>query len=279
MHRNKILIPATIFLAAAMISGCATTGDQLTNTVYHNNRMLRNLEGNLGDSVDLLNSTVADLSQRIDSTDREIRELQGKSEEVNHRLSTMGQQLEQFIQTYYRREGLSPGDMVFGPPEIRSPESDDPMAPSPLDEPTPRPFDESEEALTAVAAYQEAQKTFVDGDYQTALQKFDDFLRRFQDTEYAHNAQFWKAQSFFEMAEQDGDSDRYERAIAEFERLRANFPTSNKVPIAMHNQAAAHLRLGQNSRAIEMLQQLVDNYPVSAPAVRARQRLDELERN
>src|SRR5690554_6150811 len=109
MQRHTILGIAGALALMAVLSGCATTGgSQVENTVYHNNRMLRNLEGTLGQSVTQLNTTVADLSQRVDTTDREMRQLQGQSEELNHKLEAMSRQLDGFIVALSQHIGITP---------------------------------------------------------------------------------------------------------------------------------------------------------------------------
>ncbi|HPX41414.1 MAG TPA: tetratricopeptide repeat protein, partial [Candidatus Hydrogenedentes bacterium] len=72
---------------------------------------------------------------------------------------------------------------------------------------------------------------------------------------------------------------RYDECVSEFEKLRAQHPESPKVPYGMFNQAAAHLKLGQQDRALALLEDLVENYPMTPAAARARSKLEEVKGN
>jgi len=108
--------------------------------------------------------------------------------------------------------------------------------------------------------------------FEEALKLFSDFSARYPDSEIADNAQFWKGECLYNLS-------RYEECIAEFEKLRNDFPDSAKVPYGMFNQAAAHLKLGQQARAFALLEDLVENYPMTPAAARARSKLKEVQGN
>ena len=93
---------------------------------------------------------------------------------------------------------------------------------------------------------------------------------RFPDSPRIDNAQYWKAHCGFKMAD-------YEFAITEFEVLRNRYPRSAKVPIAMHNQAVAYSRLGQNARAEELFQKLIQDFPDDVATEGAREKLKQLQ--
>ncbi len=113
--------------------------------------------------------------------------------------------------------------------------------------------------------YQQAQRSYANDDFSTALREFDDYLARFpsEDPSLSANALFWKAKCLMNL-------DRYGESVQAFESLRGAYPTSTKAPFAMHNQAVAHSRLGQTAQAERLMEAVIDQYPISPAADQAR---------
>ncbi|MBP8132470.1 MAG: tol-pal system protein YbgF [Candidatus Hydrogenedentes bacterium] len=144
-----------------------------------------------------------------------------------------------------------------------------PPAPAPVPAPQPVPAAPAPSAGDPQVAYQNAQRSFANEDYEAALRSFDDFLRQYSDSDLRANAQFWKAKCCLNL-------NRYQEAIGEFERLRTEYPGSTKVPFAMHNQAVAHSRLGQVDEASRLLEEVINSYPTTPAADQARMDLKKL---
>lgn len=117
--------------------------------------------------------------------------------------------------------------------------------------------------------YQQAQRSFANDDFAGALSQFDTYLSQFPSNDLSANAQFWKAKCLYNL-------NRYDESVKSFEQLRSNFPTSTKVPFAMHNQAVAHSRLGQTAEAERLMESVIEQYPVSPAADQARADLRKL---
>ncbi|MFA7691946.1 MAG: tetratricopeptide repeat protein [Candidatus Hydrogenedentales bacterium] len=119
--------------------------------------------------------------------------------------------------------------------------------------------------------YQQAQRSYANDDYTGALNQFDSYLTQYQgsDPELSANAQFWRAKCLFNL-------NRYDESVKSFESLRTGYPSSSKVPFAMHNQAVAYSRLGKTSEAERLMEAVIDQYPVSPAADQARTDLRKL---
>lgn len=117
--------------------------------------------------------------------------------------------------------------------------------------------------------YQQAQKSYANEDYAGALKQFDTYLAQYPNNDLSANALFWKAKCLFNL-------NRHAESIEAFESLRSKFPTSTKVPFAMHNQAVAHSRLGQNAQAERLMEAVIEQYPISPAADQAREDLRKL---
>ena len=118
--------------------------------------------------------------------------------------------------------------------------------------------------------YDAAMDLFKSGDYKAAAGALQEFVRRFPDSAYAANAQYWLGNAYY--AQRD-----YKSAIAAQEAVVANYGTSAKAPDAMLNIASSYTELKDKKNAKKALQQLVSKYPDSAAAQAAKDRLAALK--
>jgi tol-pal system protein YbgF len=77
---------------------------------------------------------------------------------------------------------------------------------------------------------------FKSGDYKAAAGALQEFVRRFPDSAYAANAQYWLGNAYY--AQRD-----YKNAIAAQEAVVSNYGTSAKAPDAMLNIASSYTEL------------------------------------
>lgn len=149
-------------------------------------------------------------------------------------------------------------------------------APPPAPEPAPsvsyqgytsEPMSVATEDLRPL--YIRAQTSYAADNFVSALDLYNQYLAQCPHCELSANAQFWKAKCLYNL-------NRYDESIQTFEALCAQYPTSTKVPFAMHNQAVAHSRLGQTAEAKRLMQAVIDQYPTSPAAEVARADLRKL---
>lgn len=119
-------------------------------------------------------------------------------------------------------------------------------------------------------AYDNATALFQSGDYKAAAAALQDFVRRYPESAYASNAQYWLGNAYYAL----GD---YKKAIAAQEVVTSTYSASPKVPDAMLNIASSYALLKDNKNAKKALQQLVSKYPSSSAAQTARDRLASLK--
>ncbi len=118
--------------------------------------------------------------------------------------------------------------------------------------------------------YAEAYKTFREGEYKGAREKFREFVKIFPATEYSDNAQFWIGECYY-------FEKNYEKAILEYENVIKNYPKGNKVPNAFLKQALSFMKLGDKSSAKLLLQRVIKEYPNTSPARIARGKLTTIK--
>lgn len=118
--------------------------------------------------------------------------------------------------------------------------------------------------------YETAWRTLDKKDYKAAIVRFKEFIKKYPKSTLAGNAQYWIGESHYALRE-------FDLAIIEFDAVRRRYPQGEKVPAALLKQGFAFAELGEKVNARLILQEVVEKYPQSAEAVRARQRLKSLE--
>jgi tol-pal system protein YbgF len=107
-------------------------------------------------------------------------------------------------------------------------------------------------------------------DYRLAISRFKDFLTRHPKSNLADNAQYWIAESHYGLRE-------FDQAIIEFDAVRRRYPQGEKVPAALLKQGYAFAELGEKVNARLLLQEVVEKYPESPEAGKAKARLKTFE--
>ena len=117
--------------------------------------------------------------------------------------------------------------------------------------------------------YRSGLSYFNGGQYQLAVQSFQEYLQYYGDTDLASNAQFYIGDSYYSQ----GD---YQKAIEEYDKCMERYPQGNKLPAAQLKKGYALLALNQKQAGIRELRSLVQRHPTSNEAKLARQRLQKL---
>jgi tol-pal system protein YbgF len=117
--------------------------------------------------------------------------------------------------------------------------------------------------------YENAWRSFERKDYPVAATRFREFVKKNPKSRLAASAQFWLGESHFALKE-------FEKAIVAYDEVR-RYPHTDKVAAALLRQGLAFAELGERVNARLVLQELIEKFPQSAEAPRARQRLKALE--
>ena len=271
-----------------------TTATLLTR-VDESDQQLRNVQGVLEENQ----AKLVSLEKKLDSLTNIIYREQGRSLLPGAPPAGMppaGPPSEVGVGGTYGPAVAAPGVAPSTPPGVTPAPATSPAAPATVPGPASQPQEQPPLEPVAVGPqapatptttppstgsadtdYLAAQKSYARQDYQAALDQFGAFLQKYPLSMQAQNAQFWRAKSFQAL-------ERYEEAIAEYNRLRDSYPTAagdnpanSKVPSAMHQQAVCHARLGQTERAIELFKQVIRDFPNSPAAVQATEDLQHIK--
>jgi tol-pal system protein YbgF len=118
----------------------------------------------------------------------------------------------------------------------------------------------------AATAYRSAVELVKSGKHDEAVIALRAFLKAYPRHDYADNAQYWLGESFY--AQKD-----YPHALSEFRATIETYPRGNKVPDALLKVGYCYQALGQGDKAKAVLEQVVNLYPKSEPAVLASKKL------
>lgn len=106
-------------------------------------------------------------------------------------------------------------------------------------------------------------------DFDKASQAFTAFLRKYPNSQYAGNAQYWLG----EVNLAKGDLQGAGQAFAKVSQL---YPKHAKVPDSLYKLADVERRLGHNDKVKGILQQVVAQYPGTSAAQLAQRDLQRL---
>jgi len=117
--------------------------------------------------------------------------------------------------------------------------------------------------------YRAAYNDYLRGNYELAIQQFQEYIAAFAETDLADNAAYWLGECYYRQS-------KYRLAIGEFDTLLSRYPRSDKIPSALLKKGYAYLELSERNQGIVQLQHVIREYAGSDESNLARQRLREL---
>ena len=172
--------------------------------------------------------------------------------ELDQRLSEVGEQLhgmEAARSAAAAADLVAPGPGEDGPPPRAA-------APAP---PAPREL------------YSQAYADYARGNFDLAIQEYEEYLRNYPDTDLSDNAQYWIGECLY-------SKQQYAQALAAWDELFRRFPGSDKLPDARYKKGMALERLGRRSQAMLEYRAVATRYPNSEAGRKAREKLNPQQR-
>lgn len=127
------------------------------------------------------------------------------------------------------------------------------------------PADPAKEKLFYDAAFDLIKQK----DFDKASQAFAAFLRKYPNSQYAGNAQYWLG----EVNLAKGDLQGASQAFAKVSQL---YPKHSKVPDSLYKLADVERRLGHTDKVKGILQQVINQYPGTSAAQLAQRDLQKI---
>ena len=251
----------------------------LASQITQDHTVMKTLVEQSGDNVGKLNGTMSSLQKsvqdvqansgaRLDTMSTQVQGLSDNLEEIKSRLGKLNQQivdLQNTVQSVDAKiSGSAPATSgaTSNPGMASSPPPSSGFAAPPTNSPSGPP-------PSADTLYSNGLRDITSGKYDLARQEFQDYLKYYNDTDLASNAQFYLGEIAY-------SQHNYEQAVSEYDHVLTNYPKSFKLASARLKKGMALLELGQKSAGIRELREVVKRYPGQEEERRARAKLKEL---
>jgi len=220
--------------------------------------------------------TLLEQDQIIRDLQREVRQLRGDNEQINHQLKLLQQNQRDLEQ---RLTKTAAPTIVPPPSNVNSSMNGMGMSAMPSNVPPPIQMPHQLPApvlpalsladpntTTAPQEYQQAFDLLQRGKYDQAAQLFENFIKQSPTGDYADSAQYWLGEAYY--SKQD-----FVGALAAFRKLVENYPDSPKKAHALLKMGFSYDELGDRINARQVLEQVVKEFPSTMPARLAAERL------
>jgi tol-pal system protein YbgF len=279
MRISKLTLLISVFsiglMATTATQAQALTPDQLTLKVENTSRALEKIQQDLLRlSNQIENRAMLDLFQRVDELADEISQLRGELEIQSNDLSGIKKrQRELYLDIDRRLRDLenrtTSQSSTVEPVQIPTPGTATPAIEPVID--TTQSVQPSTSSKEEKAAYQAAFDTLKEGRYKKAKASFGSFLKKYPNSIYAGNAQYWSGEANYVTR-------NFQQGIIDFKQVVERYPTSAKVPDAMLKLGYTYYELKQYDQAKAVLQELRKRFPKSAAFRLAGKRLDRMRK-
>ena len=229
---------------------------------------LNEVNKSVGSVAKALETVGGRVMARAEEQDRRLDDVAKSLEAVSGQINALAQKVAQFREP---RPGSSKGTRPKGKAEQQrlgqQPEPHTEPAVGSTKSETDQAGPSTKDSVKAT--YQRTMEKFQQGELDTAMQGFSDFLVRYPTSTLAPNAQYWLGECYY-------GKKQFEQAVEAFDRVKLAYPASEKVPAALLKKGFAYLALNDQSRAVSALKQVVDGFPKTPEADKASGKLSQL---
>ena len=242
---------ATVFLPIWLLAGCSALAPPAEDPVLvaQLNALDRRIEAL--ERV-IRNESLANMTQDVAALERRVDELQGNDETMAYSARTTAERQRSLYADLDAR-------ILALESSLRATQSDV-LGEGEL--PVPGGTDKDN--------YQAAFELLKDQEYVEAATAFGNFLDQFPDSDLAHNAQYWLAETYYATQE-------FSTAVEAFEAVVVDYPESTKVPDALLKMGFCNYELQEWDAARASLARVQSEYPETTAARLAGQRLERMQ--
>jgi len=230
MSRLSRTLPLAGFLVAALAAtGCVSSQDieglqsQLSDIQRQmlqiqkqaqqapSKQEVADLGSNVGQQMQGLLKTEADMQVKLRDLGTQIEALQAKLEDTNYRLSQLSQQIAATNQDLKGFRGQAPAPEGQVPPQQQQP---------------PAPNGGGGAGIDPKSLYDAAYNDYLKGNYDLGVREFQEYLSNFPNTDLSDNAAYWIGESYYRQR-------RFRQAVEEFDIVITRYPKGDKMPSAL----------------------------------------------
>lgn len=206
-----------------------------------------------------LTTPVTNLNNRLDQVSADFQGVKDSVSDLSTRMGKLQQQLEDINNAIKVMQApaapppgavAAPGTMPAGTPPGGS------ASAAPANTTPPQ-------GMSARQLYDSAMRDRSGGQLDLALQEFQQYLQYYGTTDLAPNAQFYVGQILYDR----GD---FQNAMGAFDTVLERYPDNNKTPDALYMKGMSLLRLDQKTAAGKQFLEVIEKYPRSEVAEKAK---------
>jgi len=289
---KRPIFPALALLLTSMMTVPASAQNREHQQMTADVRMLQEqtqqlaitlaaLNQALSDSIKALNARLdqaneatrkgfADQKLTIDNIVEGVQVIRERSNDTNVRIGSLSEELEAMRQTVQALQALQ--QSALAPPPIVDPTAPvDPNVPAPAPAPVAPTSvaPPSTAGLSPTRMFETARADYFAGQWASAINGFEAFLRTFPRSEQADDAQLNIGESCY-------SQNRLPEAIAAYNLVIQNYPGTNSVPTAYYKRGLSQQQAGQVDAARASWETVAKSFPDSAEGQLARQNLARL---
>jgi tol-pal system protein YbgF len=262
-----------------MLAGCATTSE--TDNIQQNLAILNERQAAIESR--LVNAEGAsqkggDLYARIEELQTKMRTLNGRLEEVEHKLDQLHRAQASAGQGQAQQPGASPAPVVLEEgPVVSEPTRQQIPAAAPPVRPEASGAAPAAPAQAQALQIKNAEQTGFDAavrllqekKYEAARKEFQAFVSRFPGSGLEESALYDIGECYF-------SEKRYEDAIKAYQQIIDKYPKGSKTASALLKQGIGWQNMGETTMARIVYTRLVEKYPGTAQAQAASKRLQQM---
>ncbi len=224
---------------------------------------LEAINARLDQARDTNRQTAADQKLLIDSIGEGVRVVRERSIDTNVRMGELREEVEALRLTVQALQQAALAPPSEGDPD--APVDPDALIPALL-LPAPLP---STAGLSPTRLYETARADYFAGQWTSAINGFEAFLRAFPRSEQSDDAQFHIGETHYAQNE-------WAQAIAAYNQVIQNYVGTNAVPDAYYKRGLAEEHLGEMDAARTSWETVAESFPDSDAGRLAKQNLDRL---
>lgn len=250
MIRSTVIIAAAVLLVPGLPLQAANKDIELLQSqVQRLQGQVADLQRQSDDTLRQIRQVVVALADQNEMLRRSSEQQQQQSEALQSKLSEISERLTETREQLQALARSSPlGESGLGSSPSGTPASPAPAAPAPRE------------------LYSQAYTDCSRGNYDLGIQEFQEFIKTFAEHDLADNAQYWIGECHY------GKKD-YAQAIEDWNTLFRDYPASDKLPDGRFKKGVALEKLGKRGAALQEYRYVVDHYPNSPAASKAREKL------
>ncbi len=266
-----------VVLFAGLLAGCASTSE--TTTLQQNLSILNERQAALESrfqNVEGASQKGGDLYARIEELQTRMRNLNGKIEELEHKLDLLQRAQASAVQAP-QPSTPSPGAVVIEQEQPQQqpqqqpgrPQPQTALAPSPPPVPPAVPPSAAQNKSSEQMEFDEGVQLMHQKKYEAARKQFQGFVSKFPKSDLGESAVYEIGESYFL-------EKHYEDAIKAYQQVLDKYPKGAKTASALLKQATGWQNMGETTMARIIYTRLVEKYPGTAQAQAAEKKLQQM---